>query len=132
MSDANEYEKTQVKPTSPSNNQAADDKTRFAPPKHTEADDNKTRVQSPRQPGIDQASDKTRFVPQRKQANAASNIQRGNADEKTRINAANPPLGKIGDASLASGALDKSSILKGRFILEELLGAGGMGVVYKA
>ena len=132
MSDANEYEKTQVKPTSPSNNQAADDKTRFAPPKNTEADDNKTRVQSPRQPVIDQASDKTRFVPQRKQANAASNIQRGNADEKTRINAANSPLGKIGDASLASGALDKSSILKGRFILEELLGAGGMGVVYKA
>lgn len=132
MSDANEYEKTQVKPTSPSNNQAADDKTRFAPPKNTEADDNKTRVQSPRQPVIDQVSDKTRFVPQRKQANAASNIQRGNADEKTRINAANPPLGKIGDASLASGALDKSSILKGRFILEELLGAGGMGVVYKA
>lgn len=132
MSDANENEKTQIKPTSPSANQAADDKTRFAPPKKLAADDDKTRVQSSRQPPIDQASDKTRFIPQRKQAIPSSKIQPGNADEKTRINAATPSVGKIGDASIPSGTLDKSSVLKGRFVLEELLGAGGMGVVYKA
>ncbi len=132
MSDANEYEKTQVKLSSSSPDPAADDKTRFAPPKKLEADDDKTRMQSPRQPLIDQASDKTRFVPQRKQAIATPNIQPGNADAKTRINVANPPETKIGDASVSAGSLDKSSVLKGRFVLEELLGAGGMGVVYKA
>src|SRR6218665_3443183 len=130
MSDANEYEKTQVKPTSSSPD--ADDKTRFAPPKNPEADDNKTRMQSPRQPLIDQASDKTRFTPQHKQMIATPNIQPGNPDAKTRVNAVNPPLGKIGDASVSAGSLDKYSVLKGRFVLEELLGAGGMGVVYKA
>ncbi len=131
MSDANENEKTQVKPASSSANQE-DDKTRFAQPKKAAADDERTRIQSPRQPVVEQSSDKTRFIPQQKPATAKPNARPEPRDEKTRINAANPPPAKPGNVSANSGAIDKYTVLKGRFVLEELLGAGGMGVVYKA
>ena len=130
MNDANENEKTQVKPASSNAGQAEDDKTRFAQPKKVEVDDNKTRVQSPRQPVIGQNPDKTRFVPQ-KNPSARPAVQPEPPVEQTRINAANPPLSKTGTA-VPGGSVDKYTVLKGRFVLEELLGAGGMGVVYKA
>lgn len=132
MNDANENEKTQLKPASSSANQAEDDKTRFAQPKKVEADDNKTRVQSPRQPVINQNPDKTRFVPQQKPATAKPNVRPDASAEQTRINAATPSVTSAGNTSATNGSVDTYTVLKGRFVLEELLGAGGMGVVYKA
>ena len=130
MNDANDNEKTQLKPASSSANLPESDKTRFAQPKKVEAEDNKTRIQSPRS-AADQNPDKTRFVPQ-KPVSAKPIVQPDPRAEQTRINAATPPAAPAGRPSVTSGSVDKYTVLKGRFVLEELLGAGGMGVVYKA
>lgn len=132
MNDANENEKTQLKPSSSSANQSEEDKTRFAQPKKVEPEDNKTRIQSPRQSAVDQNLDKTRFIPQQKPVINKPNVRPESMAEQTRINSAQPPLTKAGNVSATGKSVDKHTVLKGRFVLEELLGAGGMGVVYKA
>ena len=74
----------------------------------------KTRIQ-PRTPG---KRDVTRIAP------AARKIESG--QDKTRISPA------IESNQQSAGNKTASHILKDRFILEEVLGTGGMGVVYKA
>ncbi len=91
------------------------DVTRLAPAvQKATSRENKTRIakDSSKQ---ENATDATRYKP----ASVSSNV-------KTRI----PPTADNNQSSALNGTT--SHILKERFVLEEVLGAGGMGVVYKA
>ncbi len=104
-------DKTRIK----SKTQARQDATRIAPVKRqSEKTSNKTRVARPKrkQPPPTNA---TRFDP-----------KRGGAADKTRV----PP--NIESSQQSAGEKTYTHILKERFILEDVLGTGGMGVVYKA
>jgi len=131
MNDSNEN-KTQVKPSLGAG-QNEDDKTRFAAPQKPSLDiDEKTRILPAKQLSSEPHSDKTQFSPQKKPTHAAAQVGANVHDEKTRLNAS-PRAQQYPTPDLnSSGSEDKHTVLKGRFVLEELLGAGGMGVVYKA
>lgn len=156
MNNPGDSDKTRIKvPVNPNND--VEDKTRFAPPKKpqpasvegldktrlktplpgagadktrvksaTTAVENadKTRVVPPRNvPRPDERPDKTRFIPRRPAPSPA--VKREVKDPDVTRVAPEQPVEKNEPAS-------EYGIIKNRFVFEELLGAGGMGVVYKA
>ena len=121
-----------------------DDKTRIASPsrnKRPQNENDKTRVaikkRSPKQTvsssGSQPSSDKTQFKPRARPARKTT------SDDKTvvaRSRAADisAPRSQV-PANQASANINdpqKTGLLKERFVLEKVLGAGGMGIVYKA
>ncbi len=123
-------DKTVVKPTA-----SQDDVTRVARKPATESAD-KTRVRVPPQSLPDE--DKTRVAPAKKPVvkNDVTqfNPQVSVPEDKTRIAPATQKQAET-TADLIANAeaeLTEHGILKDRFILEKVLGAGGMGIVYKA
>ncbi len=106
-----------------------------------------TRVRKPDSAAQTQAADKTRFKPQQQQPAAdktrfqpqQKTAQNTAAGDKTRFRPQQPGMKNTASASATStpaaqGAAmsGQHQILKNRFILEKVLGVGGMGVVYKA
>jgi len=139
---------TRIAPTGkPANNADSNDKTRIAPAKKTPApavDNDKTRVAQQGRPAP-VSDDKTRVAPP-KQTAPTSDVTQFNPnvvapEDKTRIAPASSPAeipGSI-DPTLSTGQflasevkVGEHGILKDRFVLESVLGAGGMGIVYKA
>jgi serine/threonine protein kinase len=133
------------------------DKTRIkpdAPP----ADADKTRIGAPRRdPVVNESDDKTRAAPDKSSQNDATRIApprtpdadatRIKSDDATRIAPPKtiPPVDRtlpdavettvpdpISSRTLEDSEVSTHSVLKERFVLEKVLGAGGMGVVYKA
>lgn len=121
MSDAGNHDKTIFNPREkPQELNNLDDKTRVVP-SAAQAKVQPVSTSSPNEAQNSEFPDKTRFATKAKPIN-----------DKTAIKA---DLTQINTSSISAipevdGA--PRSILKGRFILEDLLGAGGMGVVYKA
>lgn len=114
-------DKTRVAPhRSTKTTKQESDKTRIAPPKPHQQPVDKTRLKPGAQQRARQDREVTRFKP-----------RKSKPVDKTRVspNSQSFPkkLEEESSASVVSGA-----ILKDRFVLEEVLGAGGMGVVYKA
>ncbi len=81
------------------------------------------RRETPKQPRADQ----TRFVP-RARPEPPTELASG---DKTRVDPGRPPE-RNGPSALELHRSAPHGLLKNRFILEEVLGTGGMGVVYKA
>lgn len=141
MNNPGDNDKTKIKsPVNPTEN--VDDKTRFAPPKkgvdQAQESGDKTRVKSSPVMQPSEQDDKTRVVPKR------AVTQTEEPRDKTRFI---PPkkIAKTSDAkdvtrvapdavttSISNEPASDYGIIKNRFVFEELLGAGGMGVVYKA
>ena len=146
QSTSDDADKTRIaKPT------GADDpsKTRVAPPKQTVADD-KTRIKSPTDPQhrVPAADDATRIAPPPDRP-AAAETHHAAPDDATRIAPPREPTSNTNSntsSNTATTVPDPLSakqvnggpatsdlrILKERFVLEKVLGSGGMGVVYKA
>jgi serine/threonine protein kinase len=131
MNDSNEN-KTQVKP-SLTREQSGDDKTRFAAAKKPALElDEKTRIQPAKRPNNEPLSDKTQFSPQKRPASSRVPAESGDNDPKTHLKTPAPAQANRKTVAATQSSSDSQTVLKGRFVLEELLGAGGMGVVYKA
>ena len=145
MSD-NESDKTKIKVPA-SKVSPSDDATRIAPVKRPASNtisEDKTRVAQPRRPA-QTTDDKTRVAPTRKQP-SADDVTKFNAkvvipEDKTRIAPANKenkvperidPTLSTGQFLASEVKVGEHGILKDRFVLESVLGAGGMGIVYKA
>ena len=155
MSD-NDGDKTRIKKPA-ARVRPAEDATRVAPPKQSAdaapsaADNDKTRIaaraaQRARQLAAARAkaqADKTRVPPsQQPRPNAAADVTRFNPNasppaDKTRVA---PPRqsseipGSLGaePEKINVTEVGEHGILKDRFVLESVLGVGGMGIVYKA
>ncbi len=114
-------DKTRVKSVSGHSVHSAQDKTRIAPSVKGAGD--KTRMAADRPDKPQAVDDNTRFKP-----------MPSSTAEKTRIK----PVSKTDEFPTSLDPIDESSavtlqaILKDRFVLEKVLGVGGMGVVYKA
>jgi len=139
----------------------SEDATRIASVKKpviTNADDDKTRVASSKQVNSKTASstqshntmrgsdnDKTRIAP-RQNTDQTSDVTKFNPkvippEDKTRIapNSQTNEKSNNADSLLSTGQflasaveIGEHGILKERFVLESVIGAGGMGIVYKA
>lgn len=110
-------DKTQVilkKPVAPVTSDVPSDKTQIIPNKKT-AIPAKSIAANPS--AADAPDDKTRFIPPKK------TVQPQPPQDTTKIGAS---------ISKEAAARSDYGILKNRFVFEEVLGAGGMGVVYKA
>jgi serine/threonine protein kinase len=138
MSD-NDSDKTKIKPP-PSKVSATEDATRIAPKRRPvqqntgagnaraeNTGEDRTRIAPPRQPvanndvtqfnpKVTPPEDKTRLTP------AAGSNQKPTADS----------LLSTGQFLASAVEVGEHGILKERFVLEGVLGAGGMGIVYKA
>ena len=114
----NEAARKAPAPSSP----AADERTRLRPPASGAQDE--TRI---RPSGADAPDDRTRIAPaaRRPAAPAQTPPLANGADTSTVLRQPSA----AGNGTPGSGP---SNILKRRFVLEDVLGAGGMGVVYKA
>jgi len=87
-------------------------------------------------------NDKTQIASAAPQTNAAKPVQQEEADDATKVQAAptTHPTTTMNTESLLNGLKDVQpqqeltvgSTLKNRFVLEQLLGVGGMGMVFKA
>lgn len=115
---------TRVAPKAPRAEQSADDKTRIAVSSHG---------QSRGEKGLEIS------VKGNANNNDADNLTRFNPKvivpaDKTRVKQSTNNSSNNHDSSSAIelGGTENHGVLKGRFILEQVLGAGGMGVVYKA
>ncbi|MCW9048175.1 MAG: bifunctional serine/threonine-protein kinase/formylglycine-generating enzyme family protein [Gammaproteobacteria bacterium] len=136
---------TRIAPAKKSdNNLSDDDKTRIAPTTKTTnqtVDDDKTRVAQPRKPA-QAADDKTRIAPAKKHSATPDVTQFKPVvtplEDKTRISPASnsndntDPTLSTGQFLASEVKVGEHGILKDRFVLESVLGAGGMGIVYKA
>lgn len=142
MSD-NDADKTKIRKPSAST-PVAEDATRIAPPDKkppVAPQEDKTRIapakSEPAQTADD--NDRTRVAPAVNKASTGDvtqfNPRVTPPDDKTRINAQQTNTDssdlQITRADL-SAEKSEHGILKKRFVLESVLGAGGMGVVYKA
>ncbi len=131
----------------------SDNKTRIAPSK-TDADVDKTRIVSTRKTSTSKASssgisqkvaaardNKTRIAPGKQTPRPdATRFKPRKNNDATRVKS--KPAQRTGNSDLEPGdntasetgleGGQKPELLKNRFILEKVLGAGGMGVVYKA
>ncbi len=138
MTDSDESDKTRIKMTA-STSKDSDDKTRFMPPAHkapastSTSDANKTQIKPARPSAAPIAADKTQILS--KNSLASSDVP----SDKTRFIPpkkvpVNNDATKVGTSvpTTESAARSDYGILKNRFVFEEVLGAGGMGVVYKA
>ncbi len=80
--------------------------------------------------------DATRFkAPQKKHSISTDSINTGQKQEsgqKTQVKPQNEQSASVNTQSINTSSNANVKILKERFILEEVLGVGGMGVVYKA
>ena len=151
MSDQDESDKTHFKPKQTPAEKNADDRTTFVQrnAKPASDDNQKTQLKSPQenpakpqQKSVDQTvanakvsdktqvikkspvpppvpEDKTRFIPPKKTVQGEKTLL-ASEGERTA-----PKLNEVKPTS-------EYGILKNRFVFEEVLGAGGMGVVYKA
>jgi len=147
----NDSDKTQIKSTgskpSAPKNDASEDATRIAPVSKAvpaENQDDKTRIAQPKKTPVAADNDKTRVAPAAgNKAKASADVTQFNPkvtppEDKTRIAA--PPQAQVDNTNselkITRSNLDNESsehgILKKRFVLEAVLGAGGMGIVYKA
>lgn len=156
MSDI-DSDKTKIKTpaTAASNAPTSEDATRVAPVKKAVppvADDDKTRIATPK-PQAPVDNDKTRVAPSTPKqpdvnqpavnqsvADATADVTRFNPKvtppvDKTRIAPSKQSEEDTGLKITRANHENESSehgILKKRFVLESVLGAGGMGIVYKA
>lgn len=134
MSD-NGPDKTKIRtPVSKDKPPGPDDVTRIAPVKNTDpsiAQDDNTRISATTSQNSAQGvnDDKTRISPAKSQKPGDDKTRIAPAKQPNKIpGSQEPQLGPPPD-TIEEG---QHGILKNRFILEEVLGTGGMGVVYKA
>ena len=119
-------------------------KTRIKPVvSHPSRADDATRIAPSAKPSYENtaaAKDKTRIAPRanRKEAQNADVTRLKSdgpvIDDKTRITPTGQKSGTANDPAVESTATDpgEHGLLKKRFVLESVLGIGGMGIVYKA
>jgi len=121
MTDTGDNDKTHFKPREsnpvPENNS---DATRVAPQGALAKAQQPAPAKNPGDALNSEFPDKTRFIPKQNPATAKTEVK----SDVTRVNSRTP--------SKPGATAKDPALLKGRFILEDLLGAGGMGVVYKA
>ena len=115
-------------------NSTADDQTRIVrPKKQNSTADDQTRIVQPRTE--DSLNDKTKIDGPKKSSITKKDSSRvvresDSIGSKTKINTIAPI--PTSDISSGSKPTVDGGLLKQRFVLEKVLGAGGMGVVYKA
>jgi len=116
-----ESDKTRVSPS----RKSPEDQTRIAHNKKAQQHSDKTRIpnQNVASSNASNSDDTTKFKPVSKNPDA-TRIKPGRASTVPPVvNKAHPDKPEV---------ISKFSVLKDRFILEDVLGTGGMGIVYKA
>jgi len=101
-------------------------------PNATDVDANKTRVKPVRPPVTTHPADKTQVLPKKVMANETGDKTRFIPPKKIPVSRDATKIGSLSDAPVEPTPRSDYGILKNRFVFEEVLGAGGMGIVYKA